>query len=38
MGRSRRTIYEEEKLAEDVRKYPFKTDKLYKMRDRLRSG
>ena len=40
-GRTTRTIYEDEKLAEEVRKYPClygKTDKGYKVRDRLNNG
>ena len=41
MGRTTRTIYEDEELAEEVRKYPClygKTDKGYKVRDRLNNG
>ena len=41
MGRITRTIYEDEKLVEEVRKYPClygKTGKGYKVRDRLKNG
>ena len=36
MGRTARTIYEDKKLAQEVRKYPClygKTDKVYKVSD-----